>query len=67
MKQSNFTVQVIEPSEGYTLTNTEHTIFSKKIFLAVNDNADNYFEITDEEAQRIIEEQEQQRNEDNNK
>ena len=56
MKQSQYTLQVIEPSEGYTLTNEDETLFSKKIFLAVNDSADNYHEVTDEYAnQRQLE------------
>lgn len=66
MKQSNYTVQVIEPSTGYTLTNSEHSVFSKKIFLGINDSPENYFEITDEEAERIMTEKEKQ-NEDSNK
>lgn len=66
MKQTNYTVQVIEPSMGYTLTDTNYSVFSKKIFLGVNDSVENYFEITNEEAERIIKEKEKQ-NEDNHK
>ena len=63
MKQSNYTVQIIEPSEGYTLTQSKDVevqdrILSKKIFLAVNDSPDNYKEITDAEADAIKAEQE---------
>ena len=63
MKKSNYTVQIIEPSEGYTLTQNKDVevqdrILSKKIFLAVNDSPDNYKEITDKEAEAIIAEQE---------
>lgn len=60
MKQSNYTLQVIEPSDGHTLTNTDYSIFSKKIFLAVNDSIENFFEITDEEAEKIRIEKEKQ-------
>ena len=53
MKQSNYIVQIIEPSNDGWLTQKEEVeiknrIFSKKIFLAVNDKADNYKEITEE-------------------
>lgn len=63
MKKSNYTVQIIEPSEGYTLTQSKDVevrdrILSKKIFLAVNDSPDNWKEITDEEAEAIKAEQE---------
>ena len=62
MKKSNYTVQIIEPSEGYTLTQfadveVKDRILSKKIFLAVNDSPDNYKEITDKEADEIRVEQ----------
>ena len=62
MKKSNYTVQIIEPSEGYTLTQSQDIeikcrILSKKIFLAVNDSPDNYKEITDAEAEAIKAEQ----------
>lgn len=55
MKQSNYTVQIIEPSEGW-LTQKENVeiqnrVFSKKVFLAVNDSIDNWKEITEEEYQ----------------
>lgn len=58
MIQSNYTVRVIEPSEGYTLTQSaevdiEYRVLSKKIFLAVNDSLDNWKEITDAEADEI--------------
>lgn len=63
MKKSNYTVQIIEPSEGYTLTQSkdlevQNRILSKKIFLAVNDSPDNWKEITDKEAEAIKSEQE---------
>lgn len=63
MKQSNYTVQIIEPNEGYTLTQAEDMeakdrILSKKIYLAVNDKPSNWKEITDAEAELIKAEQE---------
>ena len=63
MIKSNYTVIILQPSEGYTLTQSKDVevqdrILSKKIFLAVNDSPDNYKEITDKEAEVIIAEQE---------
>lgn len=58
MIKSNYTVVVLEPSEGYTLTQSEdvevqNRILSKKVFLAVNDSPSNWKEITDAEADEI--------------
>ena len=55
MKQSNYTVIILEPLEGW-LTQKENveiqnSVFSKKIYLAVNDSIDNYQEISDEQYQ----------------
>lgn len=63
MKQSNYTVIVLEPSEGHTLTQSEdieieNRILSKKVFLAVNDSPSNWKEITDLEADEIRAKQE---------
>lgn len=63
MIQSNYTVRIIEPSEGFTLTQsaeveTEYRVLSKKIFLAVNDDPSNWKEITDTEADEIRSQQE---------
>lgn len=63
MKTTNYTVQIIEPAEGYTLTQAadvevSNRILSKKVFLAVSDNPANWKEITDQEAEEIRLEQE---------
>lgn len=63
MKQSNYTVIIIEPSEGYTLTqakevDVQERVLSKKVFLAITDNPSNWKEITDNEAANIAAEQE---------
>lgn len=55
MKTSNYTVQILEPTNGW-LTQVEDVeiqsrIFSKKVFLAINDSIDNWKEITEEEYQ----------------
>lgn len=61
MIQSDYTVRVIQPSEGYTLTQNADVelvdrILSKKVYLAVNDSPENWKEITDAEAQKIADE-----------
>ena len=58
MIQSTYSVVVIEPSEGYTLTQSadvevQNRILSKKVFLAVNDSPSNWKEITDAKADEI--------------
>ena len=63
MIHSNYTVRIIEPSEGHTLTqkndvDIQSRVLSKKIYLAVNDSPDNYKEITDAEADEIRSEME---------
>ena len=63
MIQSNYTVRIIEPSEGFTLTQSadvdlENRVLSKKVFLAVNDDPSNWKEITDAEADEIRSQQE---------
>ena len=64
MIQSNYTVRIIEPSEGFTLTQSadvdlENRVLSKKVFLAVNDDPSNWKEITDAEADEIRLQQEE--------
>ena len=51
MKQSTYTVQIIQPSEGHVLTQSadielSDRIFSEKIFLGINDKIENWKEIT---------------------
>lgn len=55
MKVSNYTVNVIEPNDGFYLTNKENPgdTLSKKIFLAVNDSAENWVEISIEEGDAL--------------
>lgn len=44
-------VTVLKADEGMTLTNGE--AFGKVVYLGINDNADNWHEITDEEAEEM--------------
>ena len=46
-------VTILKAEEGYTLTNGE--TFGKVVYLGRNDSADNWHEITDEEAQELQE------------
>ena len=46
-------VTVLKAEEGKTLTNGE--TFGKVVYLGINDSADNWHEITDEEAQTLQE------------
>ena len=58
MKQTTYSVIIIEPTDGHTLTQSaevdvQERILSKKVFLAVNDHPSNWKEITDAEADEI--------------
>lgn len=58
MKQSTYTVQIIQPSDGHILTQSsdidlKDRIFSEKIFLGINDSIDNWKEITIEESEKL--------------
>ena len=55
MKVSNYTVNIIEPNDGFYLTNKENPgdILSKKIFLAANDSSENWVEISIEEGDAL--------------
>ena len=48
------TVKVIKltAAEGMTLTNGE--VYGKNVYLGVNDKPENWYEITDEEYNRIL-------------
>ncbi len=46
-------VTVLKAEDGYTLTNGE--TFGKVVYLGRNDSADNWHEITDEEAMELQE------------
>ena len=55
------TIETIElrkmiASDGMVLTNGE--AYGKEVYLGKNDSAENWHEITDEEYQKILEEQE---------
>lgn len=55
MKTSNYTVNIIEPNEGFYLTSKENPgeILSNKVFLAVTDSPENWIEISIEEGDKL--------------
>lgn len=62
MKQSTYTVQVVQPSDGHILTQSadidlKDRIFSEKIFLGINDKIENWKEITIKEADDLKQKQ----------
>lgn len=59
MKESTYTTRVLVPEEGNFLTQAgeielNQRIFSKEVFLAVNDSPANWKEITEEEAELLM-------------
>lgn len=58
MIQSNYTVQILQAEEGYKLTQKGDVdilqrVFTDKVFLSVNDDAKNWKEIPDDEAELL--------------
>lgn len=58
MIQSNYTVQILQAEEGYKLTqkkdvNILERVFTNKVFLSINDDAKNWKEISDSEAELL--------------
>ena len=48
MKQQPIQIIVLEPEDGYTLTNGE--TYSKRVYLGIHDSPDNWWEIPDSEV-----------------
>lgn len=48
MKAQPIQIIVLEPDEGYTLTNGE--VYTKMAYLGVNDSPENWHEIPDEDV-----------------
>jgi hypothetical protein len=72
MTTDTIQIEILTPSEGYRLTQAadidiQDRVISEKIFLAVTDKAENWKEITIEEANSILEEQERLMEEEMNK
>ena len=57
MKQETFTLTKLIASDGMMLTNCE--TFGKEVFLGTGDSVDNWHEITEAEAQAIMDETEE--------
>lgn len=58
MKQSTYTVQIIEATDEHILTQSadidlKDRIFSEKIFLGINDKIENWKEISIEESENL--------------
>ena len=59
MNVEKITIEKLTAAEGMTLTNGE--AFGKEIYLGCNDSAENWYEITDEEAEHLqVEEEERE-------
>ena len=56
MTETKIIVRKLTASQGHTLTNGE--AYGKEIYLGVNDKAENWHEITDEEYAAIVAEEE---------
>lgn len=52
MKKETITRIKLTATDGYVLTNGE--VYGKEIYLGVNDKADNWHEITEEEYAEIL-------------
>ena len=52
MKITTIELKKITATDGYVLTNGE--TYSKEIYLGVNDKADNWHEITEEEYAEVL-------------
>lgn len=48
MKKGIIELRILEPEEGYVLTNGE--VYSTKVFLGINDDAENWREIPEDEV-----------------
>lgn len=51
MIETTIELRKLTAAEGMTLTNGE--AFGKEIYLGINDSADNWYEITEEEAENL--------------
>ena len=56
MTTSTIELRVLTASDGMTLTNGE--VYSKQVYLGINDSPDNWWEIPDEEVQQEQENEE---------
>ena len=54
MKTEEIKINKITADDGHVFAAADKTqVFGKEMYLAVNDSAENYIEITDEEAEEI--------------
>lgn len=62
MIQSNYTVQILEAEKNHKLTQKADVdilqrVFTNKVFLSINDKAENWKEISDSEAELLQQKQ----------
>lgn len=62
MIQSNYTVQILEAEKNHKLTQKADVdilqrVFTNKVFLSINDDAKNWKEISDSEAELLQQKQ----------
>lgn len=60
METNEITLQKVTASSGMVLTNADNSVFAKEIYLGKYDSADNYYEITEEEAEQLIKKQQEE-------
>ena len=58
MKQNTIEIRVIEAEKGKLLTNGE--TFSEKVFLGVNDDPENWWEVDEDKAEKPSEEDQEE-------
>lgn len=54
MTLENYTTTIIVADNGMTITNSDNSVLTKKVYLSKNDSASNYTEITYSEAEQIL-------------
>jgi hypothetical protein len=58
MEMTTIELKKITAAEGYVLTNGD--VYSKEIYLGVNDSPSNWYEITEEEYEEILAKEEEE-------
>ena len=56
METKKVEITMIQAAEGHTLINKDGRTMGKKVYLSANDSVENWSEITDAEADALVEE-----------